>query len=209
MLQEIRTILAPEETYVELKRIALEEGCSIARDRPPVGLEIEHGTWWGITAETIAKNIRFRIVPEEKGSRIECRTFWPPMIGLGIVIAYVTILFIIFFSSFILSGLSPTPIIWNPAFWMLIVLSGVVLITVLFNLNGYMKRDIVAKRMLLLIAAFGSPTQISRPGGVRIVRKVVCIFCGKDNESMATRCQHCGKVFPGARRKEYRRRGAL
>jgi hypothetical protein len=207
--QEIRTILAPEETYVELKRIALEEGCSIAKDRPPIGLEIEHGSWWGITAETIAKNIRFRIIPEERGSKIECRTFWPPMIGLGIVIAYVTILFIIFYSSFILSGLSPIPIILNPAFWMLIGLSGVVLVTVLLNLNGYMKRDIVAKRMLLLIAAFGSPSQISRPGGVRVVRKVVCIFCGKDNESMATQCQHCRKVFPGALRKEYQRRRGL
>jgi ribosomal protein L40E len=94
-------------------------------------------------------------------------------------------------------------------FWVIVILSGVVLVTVLLNLNGYMKRDLVAKRMLLLLAAFGSPTQISRPGGVRIVRKVVCIYCGADNESMATRCHQCGKVFPGARRKRYRRRGAL
>ena len=103
-MQEIQTVLTIEEAYQELKRIVLDEECSIIQDVAPTRLEVEQGSWWGIQPESASKNIKFHLLRESKGTRVISSTYWPFLRGVTLLMAHFTCFFFLAVLVLVLSG---------------------------------------------------------------------------------------------------------
>lgn len=91
-----RTVsLEIEKAYTELKAVLLEKNCRITAEEAPTLISVRQGSLWGISPLTAKKNVNYRLVSVESGTRITCSSQlasdWKNLTVIGSVLSVVVV----------------------------------------------------------------------------------------------------------------------
>ena len=84
-----------EKAYAELKAILLEKNCRIMEEEVPVRITVRQGSLWGISPVSARKNVDYRLVSVEGGTRVTCSSSlasdWKNLTIIGCVLSVVVV----------------------------------------------------------------------------------------------------------------------
>ena len=91
-----RTVgLEIEKAHAELKALLLTRGCRIVAEETPTLISVKQGSLWGISPLTAKKNVNYRLVSVESGTRITCSSQlasdWKNLTVIGSVLSVVVV----------------------------------------------------------------------------------------------------------------------
>ncbi len=161
-MSENTTSLSLTDTYLELWRTLITMGCQILKAIPPYAIAVRQGSWFGVFPESMAKHIRFELTPNTRGTKIRSDTYWPTVLAGCLAMGYTTCLFSLFLATIIFTQQSPVPLLRTPYGYVIMGLTGLVVLLVILHLYSYLGRNIVARRILITLRVRGSPLHIKR-----------------------------------------------
>jgi hypothetical protein len=70
VLPEKTVNLKIEDTYAKLKEVLVAKGCKVVAEETPTSIAIVQGSLWGMTPKTAKKQVQYRLVSQDSGTRI-------------------------------------------------------------------------------------------------------------------------------------------